>query len=51
MIPMAYHYALHPWDIDRLTISEFEIYAAGLEAMVAQRDKAEREAGRPVRKR
>ena len=51
MILMAYHFGLHPWDIDRLTISDFEMYAVALEAMNEEADKARKEQGRIARKR
>lgn len=51
MIGLAYHFALHPWDIGRLTIGQFEMYAAALNEMARQVDQRDKEAGRPVRKR
>lgn len=51
MIPMAYHFSLHPWDIDRLVISDFEVYRAGLEEMARQNKSGEDEAKRPTRRR
>ena len=51
MILMAYHFGLHPWDIDRLTISDFEMYAVALEVMSEQAAKAQKEQGRYARKR
>lgn len=51
MIPMAFHYGLHPWDINRLTIFEFEIYKAGLEEMVRQNKQAAEGNLRPPRRR
>lgn len=50
MIPLAYHYGLHPWDINRLTVFEFEIYKAGLDEMARQNEKAN-EPVRPPRRR
>lgn len=50
MIPMAYHYGLHPWDIDRLLVTDFEVYRAGLEEMARQNKKAD-EPQRPTRRR
>ncbi len=56
MIGLAYHFALHPWDIGRLTIGQFEMYAGALDEMARQaeqqgKERQTREAGRPVRKR
>ncbi len=50
MILMAYHFGLHPWDIDRLQIWQFEVYVRALEVMQEQA-KAQQEAGRLPRKR
>jgi hypothetical protein len=51
MIGLAYHFQLHPWDIGRLTIGHFEMYAAALDEMNRQAEERSKEAGRPVRKR
>lgn len=51
MIPMAMHFRLHPWDIGRLTIWQFEIYAAAIDEMTRLQEQRAKEAGRPVRKR
>lgn len=26
----SYHFAIHPWDVDRLTFGEIEVYLAAL---------------------
>lgn len=48
MIPMAYHYGFAPWDIDRLTLLDFEVYKAGLDEMERQ-SKAAQNADQPRR--
>lgn len=51
MLPLAYHFGLHPWDADRLTITEYETFRFGLIEMVKQGEKANKEPVRPPRKR
>lgn len=53
MIPMAYHYGFKPWDIDCLTILDFEVYKAGLDEMARQSKDAEQggQPRRPTRRR
>lgn len=51
MIGLAYHFGLHPWDIGRLTIGQFELYAGALEEMARQAEQREKEAERANRKR
>lgn len=51
MIGFAYHFHLKPWDIDRLTLGEFEVYKAGLDEMLRVAEERQKQSGQPTRKR
>ena len=51
LIPLAMRFRMHPWDVDKLTIGEFELYSTAVDEMkrIAERDA--KDARRSQRKR